>query len=133
MPRSAPRPQTPQAAAGQAYGERKAQMDAQRALPLPQGAPAPSTTGGGGAPAPRVDPAAAALAAAASMAPPEPPPWAAGPVDENIHAGLRSGPGPGPEALGIRAPRRAPVADMLLAMARATGDPRFAELAQRAR
>ncbi len=133
MPRSAPRPtQTPAAASGQAYGERKAQLDAQAALPLPQGAPPAPSPGGRAAAAPRVDPAAAALAAAQAMQPPTPPPWAAGPVDENIHAGLPTGPGPGPEVLGLQRPRRAPVADMLIAMARATGDPRFAEMAQRA-
>lgn len=130
MPRGR-KTQSTEAAAGQAYGERTAQEQAMDQMPLPQGAP---TAGGGGpAPAaPAVDPAAMAQEAALSMPPPEAPPWAVGPVDENIHAGLSTGPGPGPEVLGIGRPKKIPVADMLLAMARATGDSRYSEMAQRA-
>lgn len=135
MPRSAPRPQPAQAPGDQAYGAAGAQIAAQQQMPLPDmrapgGGPAPAAPGG--PPGPDVDPAAAALQAAMGMAPPEPPPWAAGPVDENIHAGLPIGPGPGPEALGNVGRRPAPVADMLLRMADATGDPYLAEMAQAA-
>lgn len=123
MPR-ARKTQPVQAAAGQAYGERQAQEQAQAEMPLPAGPP----TGG----VPAVNPGGGAQEAALAMPAPTPPPWAAGPVDEPITNGLPSGPGPGPEALALTRPRRAPVADMLTQMARATGDPRYAEMAQRA-
>lgn len=127
MPR-ARKTQPVEAAAGQAYGERQAQEQAQEQLPV-AGAPVPASGPGG---VPVVNPGGDAQAAALAMPPPDLPPWAAGPVDEPITHGLPIGEGPGPEVLGLRKPNRAPVADMLLAMARATGDPRYAEMAQRA-
>lgn len=126
MPR-ARKTQPIEAAAGQAYGERQAQEQAQEALPLPAGPPSSAPTA-----VPTVNPGASAQDAALAMPPPSAPPWAAGPMDEQVTAGLPSGPGPGPEALALTRPRRAPVADMLTQMARATGDPRYAEMAQRA-
>jgi hypothetical protein len=75
---------------------------------------------------------AAALAAAQAMAPPEAPPWAEGPMGEQVTAGLPSGPGPGPEALTAMAPRRVDVTEILQKMAATTGNPYFAEIAQEA-
>lgn len=138
MPRTAKRSQPVRAAGDQAYGAAGEQRAAQKAIPLPDeraASPAPppgaAPTPGGGA-APDQDPVAAMLAAAQGMEAPTPPPWAAGPVDENIHAGLPTGPGPGPEALDMAGPPRLGVADMLLRVAEATGNRYYAELAQEA-
>lgn len=74
-----------QAASGQEYGQRKAQEDAQRAIPLP-----------------------AAQTQAQVQAEPYPLPGSFGAFDrpteypdEPVTAGISSGPGPGPEALGF--------------------------------
>lgn len=50
--------------------------------------------------------------------------------DEPVTAGLKSGPGPGPEVLGMH--RINPVGDTLRALSRTIGDPYFAELARKA-
>jgi hypothetical protein len=50
---------------------------------------------------------------------------------EPVTAGLRIGPGGGPEMLSR--PYGSPLADMMMQLSRATGDPYFAELAQRSR
>ena len=131
MPRNAPR-QGVNVPQGQGYGMAQEQAQAQADLPLPDMRAAGA--GGGGAPSPapaRPTPAdpAAVLAAAQGMTA-EPPPWAAGPMDEQITAGLPSGPGPGPEALGPMRPRRTGVAEMLRRVAETTGNPYYAELAQ---
>ena len=138
MPRTARR-QAPSVAPGQDYGDRQDQVRQQQDLPLPDmhsptpgGAPSPGAAsppgapGGGGM--------AAALAAAQAMPPPDRPPWADGPVDEPITAGLPSGPGPGPEALRARygGGRRFPVAEMYQRLAALSGDPYWGELAQSA-
>lgn len=143
MPRRA-KTQPAEAPAGQGYGERQDQMQAQEAMPLPDtratppgGGPAPSPAPGGaaspaeGGAAPGGDPMAAALGAAQSMEAPTPPPWAEAPLDEPMTNGLPMGPGPGPEAIGM-APRRINTAQVLQQMAATTGNPYFAELAQEA-
>lgn len=131
MPRNAKR-QAPAAPTGQDYGDRQEQIQAQNAMPLPDvhgappgGGPTPASPGGGAAPT-APDPMAAALA----MEPPTPPPWAEGVPDEQVTAGLMSGPGPGPEALPAMNRPRAPISQMLRLMADATGDPYLAEQAQ---
>lgn len=52
-------------------------------------------------------------------------------VNEPVTAGLNMGPGPGREALAQ--PYGSPLADMMMQLARATGDPYFTDLAQRSR
>jgi hypothetical protein len=94
---------------GTSYGQGQALADAQRAIPLPTGAPTvpsgPARTGGAPQPAGPRDPLAAAIAAASGMAPPV----AGGltrPSDrpgEPVTAGLPIGAGAGPEALGLPA------------------------------
>lgn len=95
---NAPLPAT--AAPARQYGDRTAQLAAQRAVPM---APAPS------APAP----------AAAPSRPLAPPPGSFGDVlrpterpGEPVTAGAELGPGPGPEAIG-GAPAANPVADRI--------------------
>lgn len=102
--------QAPKAAQGQPYGEAKAQVDAQKAIPLsripaPQGVrPGPSTAavagmvGGGNISVPPLN--------APSARPNEP-----------ITAGLPTGPGPGPEALNL--PVQSSEDDQMLAVLRA--------------
>lgn len=51
--------------------------------------------------------------------------------NEPVTAGLNVGPGPGREALAQ--PYGSPLADMMMQLARATGDPYFTDLAQRSR
>lgn len=51
--------------------------------------------------------------------------------NEPVTAGLNMGPGPGREALAQ--PYGSPLADMMMQLARATGDPYFTDLAQRSR
>ena len=129
MPRKA-KAQQPAAPTGQDYGDHQAQIQAQQAMPLPD-VKASAPTPGGGSPAPATPPGADPIAAALGMAPPEPPPWNAGPMDEDVTAGLPSGPGPGPEALQMQ-PRRVDLAAMLQRTAEITGNPYYAELALQA-
>ena len=87
--------QAPSAAPGQEYGKAAAQLRAQTQIPLPkQSTPASA----GSAPAGPSPPAGAA---------PTVPPGGLGPLDaptqnpnQPLTAGMPSGPGPGPEALG---------------------------------
>lgn len=130
MPR-ARKTQPAQAPGDQAYGAAGAQIAAQQQMPLPDVRSAPAPAAAGSAPAPAAAGAAPdPLAAALAMAPPEPPPWAAGPMDEQITAGLPIGPGPGPEALSMGRPPRIGVAEMMRRVAEVTGNPYYAELAQ---
>lgn len=109
------------AATGQPYGENKAQMDAQRVMPLPQAEPIPQST----------MERATAEAAPVSFnmggfgAPSDFP-------NEPVTAGLATGPGAGPEALAMNQ-RSRPTSDTLALIASITGDQMFAELAERAR
>lgn len=85
--------QAPKAPQGQTYGAAGAQVAAQQAIPLPNGAaPAPGPQGPPPAP----------------PAPGGPPPGSLGPLDaptqrpgEPLTNGIASGPGAGPEALGF--------------------------------
>lgn len=83
------------AATGQQYGARKAQIDAQRAIPVaaPPGPALAPPTGGAPAPGPTLPagpgPGQVVPLDAPSMRP-----------DEPVTAGLPVGPGAGPEALG---------------------------------
>lgn len=137
MPRAAKR-QAPQAAGDQAYGAAGEQLAAQAQMPLPdvRSAPAPSPGGpaagpGGGATPPAGNPLEAVLAAAQGMPAPPPAPWAGEAVlDEPITHGLPTGPGPGPEALGMARAPRIGVAEMMRRVAEVTGNPYYAELAQ---
>lgn len=149
------RKQAPKAANDQAYGQRGDQIAAQREIPLPQDrgpVPAPSVqlpapSGPPGAPpgpgAAPVDPAApggvapdemsAILAAAMAEQSPEGNSLT-NPTDmpsQPVTAGLPTGPGPGPEALGVK-PRNTPVAQTMTLLAETLGDPRIARMAQRA-
>lgn len=131
--------QAPVAPPGQTYGEGERQLESQRRMPLPSGSPPiPGATGGAGgagpagpAPAPQMPMAqkmARALQAMEAMNPggnlyqPTQRP------SEPITAGMPMGAGPGPEALstGDRTTRT------LQLLADVTGDPRFAQLADRA-
>lgn len=132
MPRRA-KPQQPTAPTGQDYGDNQAQIQAQKAIPLPNvhgASGAPSASPPQGAPAgPPTDPLAAAVAAAAGgNFQVDSAPWAAGAMNEEVTAGLVSGPGPGPEILNQ--PRRPGLADTLMEIAHTTGDPLYADLAQ---
>lgn len=51
---------------------------------------------------------------------------------EPVTHGLTSGPGAGPEVLGNMAPNLSQIGDFYRKLSAATGDPYFAELAQRA-
>lgn len=104
---------------GGPYGRAKKLEDAQRQIPLP-GPPAP---------APPADPIAAAQAwnptqGATPFDAPTTRKW------EPVTAGLNTGPGAGPEALGRLAPGSTTmVANTLQALAARTGDPDLAALA----
>lgn len=102
--------QPPKAAPGQPYGEAKAQLDAQRAIPLSR-TPAP-----GGSPGP---PSTAALAGMLGGGGPVSVPPLNSPStrpNEPITSGLSTGPGPGPEAL--KYPAQASEDDQMLAVLR---------------
>lgn len=138
MPRAQKRPPLDATPTGMPYGTAgqldAANRDAQTALaagsPTPgSGVPVPAPPGSGGPPS---GPPPEVLAAALAEAPPT---AAWGPdmpsnPDIPLTAGIRSGPGPGPEAM---TPGRDPVADLLDHVAAVTGDPFPAHLAQRAR
>jgi hypothetical protein len=122
--RSGPLP--PTAPTGLQYGQHTALIEAQRQIPM---APAGAT-----APAPTAPPPTA----------PAPPPVLPGslgafdrPTDrpgEPVTAGLPTGPGPGPEALGLGGPMLGKsLADVLADVASASASPELAQLAQRAR
>lgn len=92
-------------APGQVYGAAGQQAQAQQAIPLPAQSPPPGPSGppaAGGAPAP--SPSGAALGGGVSPgdlgalhAPSQRP-------NEPLTAGLPTGPGPGPEAVGLAGP-----------------------------
>lgn len=110
--------QPPSAAPNQPYGEAGAQLASQAAIPLPRApgpssSPTPSGAAAGG-------PAAQAPGGAPTQAAPMAPPGSLGPLNapsmrpnEPLTAGLPSGPGPGPEALGITAPTGDPTVSLL--------------------
>ena len=119
--------QPAQAPTGMPYGEHKASIDAQQALPMAQVVP-PTGTGG---PTPAPDPAQrlqAAVAAARRMRPPSPLTGPSQRPAEPITAGMATGPGPGPEVLrnGDR------VARTFRLLAEVTGDAAFNELYEQA-
>lgn len=124
---------------GLPYGEHQALVAAQQAVPLPATAPVPTApTPGVPAPgtpqAPPMDPAAALQMAAQSMRSPDERPGLFSPSrrpSEPVTAGLPSGPGAGPEALGNNA--GAQMADLFARIAQANGDPALARLAELAR
>jgi hypothetical protein len=133
MPRKARRLQPPRSAQDQAYGQRGDQMALQRQMPLPDNRVAAQASPPGApptAPPPGGDPMAAVIAAARSFSPDVP--ALTEPSQrptESIMAGTPIGPGPGPEALGIVRPRReSPLVQTLSMLARATGDPRLAQM-----
>lgn len=111
---------------GMGYGEHQASIESQRQVPL---AAVPTGPGAvGGAPVDRQAQIQAAVQAARRMRPPQ---ALTGPSQrpaEPITAGLPMGPGPGPEVLrtGDRTVRT------LRLLADVTGDPAFADLAERA-
>jgi hypothetical protein len=88
--------QAPKAVTGQAYGDRKAQLDAQKVIPLSnQPAPPQGTSAPQGMAAMAGQVGGGAVGPIPSLSAPSARP------DEPITAGLPSGPGPGPEALNI--------------------------------
>lgn len=146
MPRKA-KTQPPRAANDQAYGMRNDQLEAQRQMPLPA-APPPGSGGGqqGAPPGPAVgtpgtgpaaappDPVAALQQAMASGLGPQPGMMMRDPGSGPMTAGLPSGPGPGPQALGrYRTPQRQVSAQVLQRIAMRTGNDNIARLAQKAR
>lgn len=93
--------QAPTAAPGQTYGVAAEQLRAQQQVPLPKQVPPSAPAPAGSAPAGPPPPAGAA---------PSILPGGLGPLtapsdrpNEPLTAGLASGPGPGPEALGVQA------------------------------
>lgn len=147
MPRTAKRPKTMSGApaqpigavAGQMYGAGEEQMQLQRAMPAPNLAQTPVAT-----PAPGPAPAEAQQAAPAApsleqvlaqaqalrsqtglLAQPTTRP------EQPITAGLASGPGGGPELLGMQ--QGTPAGDALRRLSASTGDPFWAELASKGR
>ena len=140
MPRTAKRtisgdkPQPISPVAGQEYGMGQAQMDMQRQLPAPQVAPVPVPTGSPpttpadtGVQAPEQNPAPLdAMAAAKAMAGGDGL-LQAPPSGHPVTAGLASGPGAGPEALGQGT--GSPTRDAWMELSKLTGDPYFANLA----
>lgn len=127
------------AATHQPYGDAGDQLAAQRTVPLPQAPPVPTGApitpdavlgAPGAAPA---DPLAAALQSAQAWQPPMSVGLHAPTArpDEPITHGLAMGPGAGPEALGLNTPQPA-VATTLADLARISGDPSLAMLAQQA-
>lgn len=129
----------PQAENAQAYGEAGAQLEAQRAIPLPAdpGVPTPSPVPQGrAAPPPIVGPDGPHPSVLeAAMAGPTPDVTLRSATlrpDEPVTAGLDVGPGPGRASnplLKAPAPRRATT---LALIAEATGDPTVAALAAQA-
>lgn len=114
---------------GQPYGAHKAEEDFIRSAPMqavpPVQTPAPQASGGTfdqqvaamrAAPAPNVVPL---------TAPTQRP-------NEPLTAGMATGPGAGPEVLGIQ-PRRTRYADVLASLAASSRDPAWSELADAAR
>lgn len=128
MPRRA-KPQSPQAAAGQAYGERQATIEAQQAMPLPNMQQANA------APMPAAAQGQELLHTARSANLPMPGGMAAPTTrpDEPITAGMSRGAGPGPEVLPTVKRSESDYARMLRLMTRATGDPSWANQAARMR
>lgn len=123
--------------AGQEYGMAVDQMELQRQLPMPQTSPVrpeTMTAQGGGQPA-AVDQQPLDAARIAEIArtlqggvgalvrP-------SGRPNEPVTAGLSSGPGPGPEVLGLR--QGSPTGSTLRNLARLTGDTYLSDLADRA-
>ena len=125
---------------GQVYGMEQAGMDLQKAMPAPQLAttgpqpgsqPAAAVPPQGGQPAPTPQNFEQVLAQAQQMRsqtglltqPTNRP-------NEPITAGLPSGPGPGPEILGLV--QGTPVGDAMRRLSQVTGDPSFAALARKA-
>lgn len=139
---------------GQQYGAGVEQAALQRAMPAPQArgaaavaAPAPSQSTAGSIPQqPMADAGAVAAPTQASdqdryLAAMQAAQQLRGSTgllsggttrpNEPITAGLSRGPGPGPEALGMRG--GSPTGDFFRKLSAATNDPYFAQLAQRAR
>lgn len=120
--------QPPRAPTNMAYGEHKAMIEAQQAMPMPQAPPPPTPQPGapqGGVPFDQLF--AQAMQEAEAMEPmqvgmnaPTSRP------NEPITAGLSSGPGPGPEVLSMRP--MTPLTQSLRTMAEVTGDPAIFEL-----
>lgn len=117
----------PMATSGGVYGDRKETVDAQKAVPMAGGKPStgplpkgPVPNTGGGAPVPPTGAHAGTLMARQAL------PNMTGPSGrpgEPVTAGLASGPGPGPEALGLpmggpSAAQDLPEVEMLLAIYR---------------
>lgn len=129
--------QPPRAANDQAYGMRNELMEAQKQIPLPNRAGTPMPQEAPPAPPPEEVSGDAAfqdmlakvqqmqrLPAGQSLRAPTQYP------NEPLTAGIPSGPGPGP----VRPPAgpRQQAADFLMRLASRTGDPKYAQLAQRA-
>lgn len=112
-------------ATGGAYGDAQASHDAQKVMPLAQGAgvpspPPPSTMDQAVQEAAPVSFDMGGLAADTAY------------PNEPVTAGLPSGPGPGPEALAMNR-GRGRTSSTLDLIASVTGDPEMAALAQKAR
>jgi hypothetical protein len=128
-----------QAVPGQAYGQGVQQEQLQQVLPAPkiEQQPAPPAMSAAGAASAQTAPPPgydhnAALAAAQQM------PGSAGLLagdttkpNEPVTAGLTRGPGAGPEALGLMS--GTPTGDLFRRLSAISGDPFFAELANRSR
>lgn len=116
---------------GQRYGEGVEQQAMQQAMPAPELAGAPAAVPaapGGDMQRPGADPAMIQQFLAQHK------PSLLGQTgrpDEPVSAGLRGGPGPGPEALGMQV-GMTPLARTLQRLSVDTGNPMFSRLAERA-
>jgi hypothetical protein len=138
---------TTQQVPGQQYGKGVEQVALQNAMPAPQ---APSVA----SPLPQRGPQPGSPTPAAGAVPPTAPSAASAPIDpmaafaalkdkvgvlngsttrpmEPVTAGLSTGPGAGPEVLGLA--KGSPLGDTLRRLSSELGDPMFAELARKAR
>jgi hypothetical protein len=140
MPRDRKNSQPAQAQASQSYGEKTDQLQAQAAMPIPrnaptgppqgQAAPAPPSAGapaGGGGE--QVDPRELLLQQAQAFDPGITPLTANSMrPGEPVTAGLRSGPGPGPEIFE-QPTRKLHAADTMALIGQVTGDDKLLQMA----
>lgn len=125
--------QPPRAANNQAYGVKNEQLQAQQAIPLPQGqapgAGSPPPSPGAGGPVQPVDVVQAATEFDPGITPLSAPSQRPG---EPVTTGLALGPGMGPDILS-QPTRAIQAADFLAAMSQSLGDDSLMQIADRIR
>jgi hypothetical protein len=118
---------------GQRYGEGVAQQAMQQAMPAPNRAAAPVAPGAAAMPPEAMPPQAAAPVDVQQFLATHNPNLLAGSQmpDQPVTAGLPTGPGPGPEVLGMLK-ATTPLRRYLEELSAQSGDPTFRRLAERA-